>query len=225
MEFGLRLVIASVEVDTVNVAAADLAPLGLATVTITGPADVSKVAFTVAPTSEGLENVVASATFPHITVELGEKFAPITLSTNPVLPTAVELGLRLDIDGPPVTVNVAAPDVAPPGFVTVILVAPPLVKRLPGTLAVNCAPPMKLVTSVVLPHLTTAPETKPAPFTVNGNPAPPIAAEFGLRDVIEGDGEVTVKVAAADVAPPGFATVMLAGPALATSPAVTLAVN
>jgi hypothetical protein len=76
-------------------------------------------------------------------------------------------------------------------------------------------------------QFTVEPETKPVPFTVSVNPAPPAVAEAGLGPVVVGTGLLIVNVWATEVPPPGagFATVTGAVPAVAMSAAVIVAVN
>ncbi len=82
-----------------------------------------------------------------------------------------------------------------------------------------------MVVSAVPFHCTVAPERKLVPFTVKTNPAPPVAAEAGLRLVIAGVGTLIGSIAAVEGFPPVFTTVMLAFPALAIKLAGTAAVN
>jgi hypothetical protein len=77
----------------------------------------------------------------------------------------------------------------------------------------------------VEPQFTTAPDTKFEPFTVKVNPGLPAVVDLGLRDEIDGDGAETVKVAAKDASPLGFATVTFVAPALEIRLADTEAVN
>jgi hypothetical protein len=63
------------------------------------------------------------------------------------------------------------------------------------------------------------------PFTVRVKPEPPAVAEVGVMLLIVGVGTVMLKPDDDDALPPAFATVILALPALAISPAGTAAVN
>src|ERR1035438_5059918 len=156
------------------------------------------------------------------TVEPETKLAPFTVSVNAGPPGAAEDGLRLEIVGERI-VNVAAFDVAPPVFTTVMAAVPALVIRLAVTAAVSCAAPTKTVLNAVPLNCTVAPLTKLAPFTVSVNACPPAAAETGFR--LEIVGAEIVNVAAPDVDPLGFTTVMGAVPAVVSSAAVTVAVS
>ena len=70
-------------------------------------------------------------------------------------------------------------------------------------------------------------ETKFVPFTVSMNAAPPAVALVGETVVTDGNGLLIVKVAAAEVPPPGagFVTVTLGVPAVAISAAAIAAVT
>jgi hypothetical protein len=52
-------------------------------------------------------------------------------------------------------------------------------------------------------QFTVEPETKPVPFTVSVNPAPPAVAEAGLRPVVASTALLIVNVWAFEVPPPG----------------------
>jgi hypothetical protein len=83
------------------------------------------------------------------------------------------------------TVKTTAAEAAPPGFVTVTLTGPALVTKFAGTLAVILVLLENDALSVVLPHLTVAPETKFFPLMVSTKTAAPAGVEFGLRLDIE----------------------------------------
>jgi hypothetical protein len=125
---------------------------------------------------------------PQVIAEPETKFVPFTVNRNPALPAGVEFGLRDVIEGDwEVTVKVAVPDVAPPGFITVMLVSLALATKLGGTTAVNCVVLTLVVVSELPPHFTIEPETKCAPFTVSVKPALPLATEAGDNVEMEGD--------------------------------------
>jgi hypothetical protein len=93
--------------------------------------------------------------------------------------------------------------------------------------AVNCVALSNVVVFETPPNFTTAPETKPVPFTVRVKAAPPAVVLGGESDVIvKFEVLLIVKVWAFDVPPPGagFVTVTLTGPAVAISAAVIAAV-
>lgn len=131
--------------------------------------------------------------------------------------------------------KVAELDTAPPGFWTVMLALPIFAIRAAGTVAVNCVPFAKLVTSGELFHSTVAlvvkipPEDwKLLPETVRLNVGPPAIADPGLSDVMTGPTTVTgltVNVSPLEAGLPGFTTVMLALPAFAIRLPGTAAVN
>ncbi len=119
----------------------------------------------------------------------------------------------------------AAVDGLPPEFVTVMLALPMVVIRPAGTVAVSCVELPNVVLSADPFQFTTAPLMKFVPFTVSVKPAPPAVAEVGVRLLIVGVGTIILKPDDVDALPPAFATVILALPELAISPAGTAAVN
>ena len=126
-------------------------------------------------------------------------------------------------------VKLAEFDVPPPGagFTTVTIAEPLLAMSVAGMAAVNCVALPKVVVRALPFHRTVEPFTKPLPFTIKVNAAPPVVAEFGFNVVMPGVGLLMVKVAAAEVPPPGAGlfTVTLAVPAVAMSLAGMAAVN
>jgi hypothetical protein len=81
--------------------------------------------------------------------------------------------------------------VPPPGlgFTTVTEAVLAAAMSEAGTLAVNCEWLTKVVASELSFQFTTAPETKPVPFTVRVNPFPPGAVASGARGwLIRGTG-------------------------------------
>jgi hypothetical protein len=74
-------------------------------------------------------------------------------------------------------------EVPPPGLglVTVIAAVLAIAMFEAGTVAVNRKALTNVVSSGLLFQLTTAPETKPVPFTVRVNCGPPGAALVGTR--------------------------------------------
>ena len=93
--------------------------------------------------------------------------------------------------------------------------------------AVNWAEETYVVVRLDPFHCTVEPDTKPVPFTVSVNPAPPAVAEAGLRPVVDSTALLIVKVWALEVPPPGagFTTVTETVPAAAMSAAVIAAVT
>ena len=123
----------------------------------------------------------------------------------------------------------------PPGFWTTMLALPTFVIRVPGTIAVNCVPFTKLVTSGEPFHCTVGPAVKIPPVarkllpkTVRLNVDPPAMAEPGLSEVMTGPPTVTgliLNVSALEAVLPGFTTVTLALPIFAIRLPGTAAVN
>jgi hypothetical protein len=94
--------------------------------------------------------------------------------------------------------------------------------------AVNCVALVNVVVFATPPNFTTAPETKPVPFTVRVKAALPAVVLDGESDVIaKFEVLLIVKVWAFDVPPlgAGFVTVTLAVPAVAISAARIAAVT
>ncbi len=129
----------------------------------------------------------------------------------------------------PVIVKVWALEVPPPGveFTTVTWAVPADAMSVAVIAAVNWVEETYVVVRLDPFQFTTEPDTKPVPFTVSVNPAPPAVAEVGLRPVVAGTGLLIVEVWALEVPPPGVGlnTVTRAVPADAMSAAVIAAVN
>ena len=118
-----------------------------------------------------------------------------------------------------------------------MLALPIFAIRVPGTVAVNCVPLTKLVTSGEPFHCTAGPAVKIPPDarkllpkTVKVNAGPPAIAAPGLSDVITGPLPPTVtglilNVSALEAVLPGFTTVMLALPVFAIRLPGTAAVS
>jgi len=191
------------------------------------PTAAIRPAVTVAVNWIELTKVVASAVTFQLTTAPLLKFEPFTVSVKVAPPAVVEVGLRLVIEGADGALmgNVAAVDGLPPEFSTVMLAFPMLTIRLPDTAAVTCVELTNVVLSAEPFQFTTAPPMKFVPFTVSMKPMPPAVAEVGLMLLIVGVGTVMLKPDDDDALPPAFATVILALPALAISPAGTAAVN
>jgi hypothetical protein len=126
-------------------------------------------------------------------------------------------------------VKVWALEVPPPGvaFTTVTEAVPAVAISAAVIAAVTWVAETYVVVRADPFQFTVEPETKPVPFTVSVNAAPPAVAEAGLRPVVVGTGLLIVKVWALEVPPPGagFTTVTEAVPAVAMSAAVIAAVN
>jgi len=174
-----------------------------------------------------LTNVVVSGVPFQSTVAPLTKFEPFTVSVKPIPPAVIEIGLRLVIEGAEGALmgNVAGADGLPPEFVTVMLALPMVAIKLAVTAAVSCVELTNVVVSPAPFQFTTAPLMKFVPFTVRGESEPPAVAEVGVMLLIVGVGTVMLKPNDDDALPPAFATVILALPELAISPAGTAAVN
>ena len=85
-------------------------------------------------------------------------------------------------------------DVPPPGagLNTVTWAVPAVAISVAGIVAVSRETEPNAVVRSLPFHRTVELETKLLPFTVNVNPAPPGAAEFGLRLVVVGTGLLAV---------------------------------
>jgi hypothetical protein len=100
----------------------------------------------------------------------------------------------------PMIVKVWALEVPPPGagFTTVTWAVPPTAMSAAVIAAVNWVEETYVVVRFDPFQLTVEPETKPVPFTVSVNPAPPAVVEAGLRPVVAGTGllilTVTVRI-------------------------------
>jgi hypothetical protein len=102
---------------TVNVAAADVAPLGLfTTVTLAAPGEAIRAAGTAAVSWLALTVVVVNAVVPHFAVAPETKFAPLIVSVKAAPPAVAQLGLKLVIVGGGLMVNVDATEDPPPGL-------------------------------------------------------------------------------------------------------------
>jgi hypothetical protein len=127
------------------------------------------------------------------------------------------------------TLKLTAAEVPPPGagFVTVTGKLPTVAMSAAVIAAVTCAALTKVVVLALPLNFTAEVDTKPVPFTVRVNAAPPAVAPFGDSEVIVGAGLLIVKVCAPEVPPPGagLVTVTFTGPAVAMSAAVIEAVT
>ena len=126
-------------------------------------------------------------------------------------------------DGGLVTVKATAFEAAPPGFATVICAVSAAATSVAGMAAVSWVALTNVVDRGLPFHFTVAPLTKLVPVTVSVNAGLPACALFGESAVMV--GAATVNVTAFEAAPPGFATVICAVPAAATSVAGMAAVS
>ena len=167
-----------------------------------------------------LTSVVGLATPLNVTTEPDTKPEPLTVSVK-AAPPAVALDGVSDVIATfgLLIVNWRLADVPPPGaaLVTATLAAPAAAISDAVIAAVSWAALTKVVALAAPLNFTTEPETKPAPFTVSVNAAPPAVALAGESDVAEGAGLLMVNVCALEMAPPGggFVTVTFAVPPVA----------
>ncbi len=229
---GERVVIVGTGLFTANGELADVPPpgAGLVTVTLNVPVAAMSAAAIDAVTCVALTNVVVFAAPLKFTTAPETKFVPFTVNVKPAPPTIALEGESVVIVGAGLfTVNVAFPDVPPPGagFVTVTLNVPAVAMSAAVIAAVTCVALTNVVVRADPLKFTTEVETKLVPFTVSVNAAPPLVALVGETVVIVGPGLFTVNGEVPDVPPPGagLVTVTLKVPAVAMSPAVIAAVT
>jgi hypothetical protein len=172
--------------------------------------------------------VVAFGAPLKLTVDAELKPNPFTVSMNAAPPT---IALAGETDVIPKTgllmVKDATVDVPPPGagFFTVTLTVPATAMSAAGIVAMIW---VLLIDDGVMPgfvpKFTVAPTTKPLPFKVSVNAAPPAAALVGAIDVKAGAGLLIVNTCALEVPPPGagFVTVTFTGPGVTMSAAGTV---
>lgn len=203
---------------------------GLTTVKVEVPATAMSAAAMVAVNCiELIRLVVRGLAFQFTTLPV-TKFVPYTDSVKPAEPAVTDAGeIPVREGGGLLMVNVALPDVPPPGagFTTATLSVPAAATSAAAITAVNW---LELTTVVVrlLPfHNTVLPGTKFVPVTASVKVVEPAVAEVGEVTVSEGTGLLMVNVALPDVPPPGvgFITVTVRVPAAATSAAVITAVS
>ena len=142
------------------------------------------------------------------------KPVPFTVSVNAAPPVIALFGERDEIVGSGLfTVKFAEDDVPPPGagFVTVTGNMPPVARSVARIDAVTFVALTNVVVSALPLKFTTAPLTKPVPFTVSVNPAPPSVVFVGETELIVGGGLFTVKFAGVDGPPPGAGLITVTG--------------
>jgi len=110
----------------------------------------------------------------------------------------------LVITGVLAIVNVCAFDVPPPGlgFTTVTDTVPAVATREAGTVTVSCVEEEDVGVRLVPPKLTTEPETKLVPVTVNVKSMLPAVTQFGLIEVVVGSPFLMVITSVAVPVPP-----------------------
>jgi hypothetical protein len=184
------------------------------------PAADTRLAGTAASTWPALTKVVVRGDPFHWTVAPDTKPAPFTASTKAGLPAVPAAGLSVVMVSALIGNAIEFEAVEPPP-VTLTLAVPALASRLAGTAAVNCVELTNVVVSAVPFHCTVDPDAKPVPKADSVNAALPATAEPGLRLVTV--NPLMENVAGLVVGPPGFATVILAVPAVAIRFAETVA--
>ena len=190
---GLKLLMVGGGGRMVKVEPPEVPPV-VVTVTLAVPTAAIRLAGTAAVNCVDPTTVVLSDVVPHLALAPETKFVPFTVSVNAEPPAIAELGLRLVMAGlGGFTVNVEGTEVKSPA-VTVTLTGPAVVINAAGTAATASVVDLEVVVSAVPPKYTFELLTKPVPFTVKVNAAPPATAVVGLRLVIVG--------AAADAAVP-----------------------
>lgn len=211
---------------------------GVTTVTGTVPAVVTNAALTVAVNCNPLTKEVVSDVPFHLMTEEAMKFVPFTVSVNAAAPEVtlagereVAVGTGLVATG--LMVNTTMFELPPPGVPlnTVILAVPAVAISGAVTAAVNCVALTKVVVSGLPFQFTTDPLMKLVPVIVRIKAGLPAVVLIGEMVVTVGTGllptAVMVNVEVFDVPPPGagVTTVIAAVPIVATSGAVTVAVN
>ena|ERR1700730_5460407 len=216
----------------VKVWAFDVPPpgAGLVTVTCAEPAFAMSAAVIAPLTVVPFTKVVVRGEPFQSTCDVDTKPVPLTVRVNAAPPCVALEGWSLVNDGTGLLMlKVKALEVPPPGavFTTVTFAVPAVLMSLAGTVAVS----LMLLTNVVANfapfHSTEDVETKFDPLTVSVKVAPPAKALVGESVVAFGTGLLTVKVAGAEVPPPGagLLTVTLTVPAVAMSEAGTEALS
>lgn len=131
------------------------------------------------------------------TTEVEIKFVPFTISVNAAPPAVAPPGTNDVIVATgllaAVTLKFITADVPPPGagFVTVTGGVPTVATAVAGIDAVSTVELTKVVVVAAPLKFTTAPLTKPVPFTVNVNVPDPATTPVGDNEVIVGTGLVT----------------------------------
>jgi len=153
---------------------------------------------------------------------------PVMFKVNAGPPTTAELGLSKVIrGGGTVIVKVKAPEMPPPGagFDTVTIAVPAAAMSAAVMAACNSVLETKVVVRALPFHCTVEEETKFVPATINVNAAVPTSSELGFKEEIVGTGLSIVKIAAAEVPPPGpgVTTVTIAVPPVTMSAVVMAA--
>lgn len=225
--FGLSDRICGGGAVTLNAAAGETCPSGLAAVMVALPGAAMSRAGMLAVARELETKVVATGDPFHRIATLFCKFAPVTVRMKPAPPACADAGESALICGAgAVMANWAAAETCPPGLDTVMLADPKAAICAGVTAAASCVEERKVVARSAPFQRTADPETKFAPLTVRVNDAPPASVEEGLNDVICGAaGWLMENAAGAEVCWSGFDTVICAVPAFAIRLAAMLALR
>jgi hypothetical protein len=176
---------------TVSATAFDTSKPGFVTVISSHPADAISAGLITAANCVALTNVVARALPLKSTVAPLTNSVPFTSTFNGEL--IVSLDGESDVIagiGPPIDEKVAAVDVPPPGLglLTVTICSPVAAMSVARIAAVTCVPLTNVVVRGEELKFTTEVGTKPVPFTVSVNAAPPAIAFDGEMVAIAGTG-------------------------------------
>jgi len=188
---------------------------GFVTVTFAVPAVAISAAEIAAVNCAALTNVVVFDAPLNFTTDVDTKPEPFTVRVKPA-PPAVALVGEIDVStGTGLLIAKAcAFDVPPPGagFVTVTFTDPAVAISAAGIVARICVAVMEDgVIAGFAPKFTVAPLTKPLPFRVKVNDAPPAVTLDGESDVRVGAPAVTLKFTEPLVPPPGVGFVTTTG--------------
>src|SRR6185295_19178669 len=123
------------------------------------------------------------------TIDVGTKFAPVTVNVKLGLPAAAELGNScVNVGAGLLTVKLTALDVPPPGagLKTTTGNVPPVATAAAGIRAVNCELETKLVDTSSPLKRTTEEPVKPEPLTTKSTTPLPATVVSGLMLVMRG---------------------------------------
>src|SRR5882724_2105065 len=194
-----------------NVDAGDDMASAVITVTFAVPALATRPAAMGAVICVALTNVVVTFCPFHCTVMLPAKPAPFTVSVKAGAVAVIELGLRLEIDGSALIVNVRALELTPSVVITVTSAVPAVATSGAPIAAVNVVALTNVVVRFCPTHCTITPLTKFVPVTVSVNAAVPAVCELGVRLVMVGP-VVMVNTLMFDTTPSGLTVVTFTVP-------------
>lgn len=217
----------------VNETVADVPPpgAGFTIVTAAVPVEARSVARIAAVNCVELTKVVVRFAPPHCTCEVAMNPLPLTVNVKAPELIAAAGGWMPDKTGAGLAViakdNPA--EVPPPGvaLTTVTVAVPAAATSAMVMAAVSCVALTYVVVRLLPFHCTCDEAMNPLPLTVSENAADPAAVVAGAIEAIAGVGLLTLKIAAAELPPPGagVVTVTDAVPAAARSAAVIAAIS